>query len=333
MRSIKLIGKTVAGVALACGLFACEREAQTVADAKEMNLGFTPPLTSHYGDAGKAFAAKMKELSGGSIKINLKPAGALGGERDVIEGLQIGSVELTISSTGPIGNFVPQVYALDFPFLFTGYEHARGVLDGPIGQELLDEFEKHDVVGLAWAENGFRHITNSVHPINTPADLEGLKLRTMENQVHIAAFEALGASPTPMSWTEVLTSLQQGTIDGQENPIPVLTANRIWEMQKYASLTGHVYSPAVIAMSKIHWDGLNEQEQGWIVESAKAAAAAARATVSGNEQSGIALLQENGMQVVTDIDKAAFAAAVQPAYDEFAKEYGAELIKRIRSSN
>lgn len=318
--------KSLAGLALAGTLVAVS------AEARDMNLAFTPPLNSHYGDAGKAFAAKMEELSGGDITINLKPAGALGGERDVLEGLQIGSIELTISSTGPVGNFVPAVYALDFPFLFESYDHARSVLDGEIGQELLDQFESHDMVGLAWAENGFRHITNSVHPINTPEDLSGLKLRTMENQVHIAAFQSAGASPTPMSWTEVLTSLQQGTIDGQENPIPVLTANNMWEIQKYLTLTGHVYSPAVVVMSKIHWDGLSEEEQGWMVESAKAAAEAARATVSANEEAGVDLLRENGMEVVTDVDKSAFAAAVQPAYEQFAEQYGAELIERIRNA-
>lgn len=324
---MRFLTTTVTGLALAAGL------SVSAVSAKEMNLAFTPPLESHYGDAGKAFAAKMDELSGGEITINLKPAGALGGERDVLEGLQIGSVELTISSTGPIGNFVPEVYALDFPFLFTSYDHARGVLDGEIGQELLDMFQAHDLVGLAWAENGFRHVTNSKHPVMSPADLEGLKLRTMENKVHIAAFEAAGASPTPMSWTEVLTSLQQGTIDGQENPIPVLTANKMWEMQDHISLTGHVYSPAVVAMSKIHWDGLSEEEQGWFVEAGKAAAAAARATVSANEENGIALLEENGMKVVTDIDKAAFAAAVAPAYDQYAEEMGvSDLISRIQAS-
>ena len=152
--------------------------------AQEMNLAFTPPLNSHYGDGAKAFAEEMDKLSGGEFKINLKPAGALVGERDVIEGLQIGSVELTITSTGPVGNFIPEVYALDFPFLFTSYDHARSVLDGPIGQGLLDKFQAQGLVGLAWAENGFRHVTNSVHPVNAPEDLKGLKLRTMENQVH-----------------------------------------------------------------------------------------------------------------------------------------------------
>ena len=299
---------------------------------QEMNLAFTPPLNSHYGDGAKAFAEEMEKLSGGEFKINLKPAGALGGERDVLEGLQIGSVELTITSTGPVGHFVPEVYVLDFPFLFTSYDHARSVLDGPIGQELLNDLQAQNLMGLAWAENGFRHVTNSVHPVNTPEDLKGLKLRTMENQVHIAAFEAAGASPTPMSWTEVLTSLQQGTIDGQENPIPVLTANNMWEVQKYLSLTGHVYSPALVVMSKIYWDGLSEEQQGWFVEAGKAAAAATRATVSANEEEGVKLLRDNGMEVVTDIDKTQFAAAVQPAYDEYAEQYGADLIEQIRNS-
>jgi len=303
-----------------------------LAQAKVMNLAFTPPADSHYGDAARAFAETIAERSGGAFEIALRPAGALGGERDVIEGMQIGTVELTISSTGPIGNFVPEVYALDFPFLFDDYASAHAVLDGEIGQELLASFQPHGIVGLAWAENGFRHITNSVRPIREPADLAGLKLRTMENEVHIAAFRAAGAAPTPMSWTEVLTSLQQGTIDGQENPIPIVTANNMWEIQDNITLTGHVYSPAVVAMSAIHWDGLTEEQQGWFVEAAQAAAAASRQTVAANEESGIALMRENGMEVIDGIDKAAFAAAVQPAYDEFADRYAPELIARIRAA-
>jgi tripartite ATP-independent transporter DctP family solute receptor len=303
-----------------------------LAQSRTMNLAFTPPLDSHYGDAGEAFAAKIEELSGGDIAIALKPAGALGGERDVIEGLQIGTVELTMSSTGPIGNFVPEVYALDFPFLFNDYDSAHAVLDGEIGQELLDSFTPHGIVGLAWAENGFRHITNSVRPINSPEDMHGLKLRTMENEVHIAAFKDLGAAPTPMSWTEVLTSLQQGTIDGQENPIPIVTANNMWEIQKNITLTGHVYSPAVIAMSAIHWEGLSEDEQGWFRQAAQAAAEASRQRVAKSEAEGIAQMRENGMEVVEEVDKQAFAAAVQPVYDEYAPRYSPDLIQRIRDA-
>lgn len=324
---MRMINTTLAGVTITLGLMA------SAVMAQEFNLAFTPPLDSHYGDGGKAFAARMDELSSGSITINLKPAGALGGERDVIEGLQIGTVDLAISSTGPIGNFVPDIYALDFPFLFKSYDAAHTVLDGPIGQGLLDEFQAHELVGLAWGENGFRNVTNNIHPINTPEDLAGLKLRTMENKVHIAAFEAAGAAPTPMSWTEVLTSLAQGTIDGQENPIPVLVANNMWEIQKYVTLTQHVYSPAVVVMSKARFDGLSEEQQGWFVEAGKAAAAATRATVASNEANGVALLRENGMDVIDSVDKAAFATAVLPAYDQYAEEMGvADLIQQIQNA-
>lgn len=324
---MRMFNKTLTGVAVVLGMTA------GTAMAQEFNLAFTPPLESHYGDGGKAFAETMTELSGGAITINLKPAGALGGERDVIEGLQIGTVDLAISSTGPIGNFVPDIYALDFPFLFAGYDQAHAVLDGPIGQGLLNEFQAHELVGLAWGENGFRNVTNNILPINAPEDLQGLKLRTMENRVHIAAFEAAGASPTPMSWTEVLTSLAQGTIDGQENPIPVLVANNMWEIQKYVTLTQHVYSPAVVVMSKGRWDGLTEEQQGWFVAAGQAAAAATRATVAENEANGVALLRENGMEVIETVDKAAFAAAVQPAYTQFAEEMGvAGLIAEIQAA-
>ncbi|MDN5567735.1 MAG: TRAP transporter substrate-binding protein [Paracoccus sp. (in: a-proteobacteria)] len=317
---------------LATALVALMATAPIAAHARTMNLAFTPPADSHYGDAGRAFAQKMDDLSDGEFQIEMRPAGALGGERDVIEGLQIGTVELTISSTGPIGNFVPAVYALDFPFLFKDYDSAHAVLDGDIGQELLDQFTDHGLIGLAWAENGFRHITNSVRPIHDPADLKGLKLRTMENEVHIAAFKAAGAAPTPMSWTEVLTSLQQGTIDGQENPITIVTANNMWEIQDNITLTGHVYSPAVVAMSAIHYDALTPEEQGWFREAAHAAADASRATVARNETDGIAQMKEHGMTVVENIDKDAFIKAVQPAYDQFADQYAPELIQRIRDA-
>ncbi|MFV0358150.1 TRAP transporter substrate-binding protein [Tropicimonas sp.] len=302
------------------------------ASAKNLNLGFTPPLDSHYGDAGRAFKETIETLSGGDITVSIKPAGALGGERDVIEGLQIGTVELTISSTGPIGNFVPEVYALDFPYLFNSYESAHEILDGPIGQEILARFDDAGLVGLAWSENGFRHVTNSKRSIAKPEDMQGIKLRTMENEVHIAAFKALGAAPTPMSWTEVLTALQQGTIDGQENPEQIITVNKMWEIQKYATLTGHAYSPAAVVMSKIHWDGLSEEEQGWIRQAAQAAADAARATVAAKEQAGVEEMRANGMDVVTEIDKGAWASAVQPAYDEYADKYSPELLQRIRDA-
>ena len=307
--------------------------AMSAAQAAEWNFALTPPMESHYGAAATTFAEKMDELSGGEIKVNPKPGAVLGGEREVLEGMQIGTIELTISSTGPVGNFIPDTYALDFPFLFKDYDSAREVLDGPVGQELLAEFDDVGLVGLAWGENGFRNITNSRHPITEPEDVKDLKIRTMENSVHIDAFRELGAAPTPMSWTEVITALQQGTIDAQENPVPIIVANKLWDVQDYVSMTRHVYSPAIIVMSKITWDGLTDEQKGWVKEAAIDAAAANRAYVDKNEEEGVALMRENGMEVTTEVDHDAFAAAVQPTYEKMGQEFGvSEIVKKIQAA-
>lgn len=298
---------------------------------QSVTIGHTQSATSHYGVGAEAFFDTLEELSGGAWTGEQAAAGALGGERDMIEGLQIGSLDLVISSTGPLGNFVPETYALDLPFLFRDYDHARAVLDGEIGQELLAKIGENDLVGLAWSENGFRHVTNSKRPVRTPADLEGLKLRTMENRVHMEAFAQMGAEPTPMAFSELFTALQQGVVDGQENPVTVISASNFWEVQSHASLTGHVYSPAVILASPILWDSLSDEEKGWFSEAAAASAAATRAEVSRLEEEGIALMRENGMEVVEDIDKAPFAELAQNAYDIYTSEYGSEMVERIQA--
>ena len=294
-------------------------------------IGHALSPTSHYGLGADAFIAKLEELSGGEFTGTQAPAGQLGGERDMIEGLQIGSLDVVITSTGPLGNFVPEVYALDLPFLFRDYAHARAVLDGEIGQELLAKIDENQLVGLAWSENGFRHITNSQRPVRTPADLDGLKLRTMENKVHMEAFSEMGAAPTPMAFPELFTALQQGVVDGQENPITVITASKFWEVQGHVSLTGHVYSPVAVLASPILIDGLTDEQKGWFYEAAKASAVATRAEVNRLEDAGVALLRENGMEVITDIDKAPFAALAEPAYKVYTDQYGPELVERIKA--
>ena len=294
-------------------------------------IGHALSPTSHYGLGADAFIAKLEELSGGEYTGTQAPAGQLGGERDMIEGLQIGSLDVVITSTGPLGNFVPEVYALDLPFLFRDYDHARAVLDGEIGQELLAKIDENNLVGLAWSENGFRHVTNSQRPVRTPADLDGLKLRTMENKVHMEAFSQMGAAPTPMAFPELFTALQQGVVDGQENPVTVITASKFWEVQGHVSLTGHVYSPVAVLASPVLIDGLTDEQKGWFYEAAKASAAATRAEVNRLEDSGVALLRENGMEVITDIDKAPFAELAAPAYKIYTDQYGPELVERIQA--
>ncbi|SFU72422.1 TRAP transporter substrate-binding protein [Halomonas korlensis] len=301
--------------------------------ATEVNLGHTLSDSSHYSVGADAFKETLERLSDGEFTVTEHTSGSLGGERAMIEGLQIGTVDVVITSTGPLGNFVPETYVLDLPFLFEDYDQARCVLDGEIGNELLTKMSDHDLVGLAWSENGFRHMTNSLREINTPEDAEGLKVRTMENRVHQEAFRQLGASPTPMAFPELFTALQQGTVDGQENPITVIVATNFWEVQDHLSLTGHVYSPAAILGSPILLDGLSDEEREWFDQAAQAAAEATREEVSRLEEEGVALLREKGMTVNTDVDPAPFQEAVEPAYEIYTDEYGSEMLDRIRESD
>ncbi len=297
---------------------------------QQIVIGTTTSATSHYGVGAEAFLATLQTLSNGAFTGSQAPGGQLGGERDLIEGLQIGSIDMAITSTGPLGNFVPEVLALDLPFLFRDYAHARSVLDGEIGQEMLDAIGQNNLVGLAWSENGFRHVTNSQRPVNVPSDLDGLKLRTMENAVHMAAFQGMGAAPTPMAFPEVFGALQQGVMDGQENPITVITASRFWEVQGHVTLTGHVYSPAIILVSPSLYDGLTDEQKGWFFEAASASAAATRAEVDRLEAEGVALMRENGMEVITEIDRAPFQAlAAEAAWPVYTDRFGSAMIERI----
>lgn len=317
--------RTLLAAAALTGI-AAGASAQTV-----IEVGHATTLDSHYGMGMTRFGEVLEEVSDGQMTLVQHPAAALGGEREMIEAVQIGTLDMVITSTGPLPNFVPETQVLDLPFLFRDYAHARGVLDGEIGQELLQKVDEAGFKALAWTENGFRHITNSQRPIRTPEDLAGLKIRTMENPIHLRAFEALGAAPTPMSFAELFTALQQGVVDAQENPIVVITVSNFAEVQGHLSLTGHLYSPAIILMSQDFWNGLSEEEQGWVMEAAKASVEVTRNRVTELEETGVDRLREAGMEVVTDVDKEAFQTAVQPAYEQYTSQFGDELIERIRA--
>ena len=217
--------------------------AAPVAAQTQITIQHPLPLNSHYGAGAAAIKESFERASGGRYRVNIQRND---NEREAIESVQIGTIECSLTSTGPVGNFVAEVRALDVPFLFRDTVHARGVLDSEIGQGLLARFQPRGLTGVVWMENGFRHLTNSRREVNLPADVRGMKVRTMENQVHMRAFTALGALPTPMAFSELVPALQQGTVDGQENPIPVIVANNLNQVQRFLTLTGHVYSPAIV---------------------------------------------------------------------------------------
>jgi tripartite ATP-independent transporter DctP family solute receptor len=296
-----------------------------------LKIGYSIPKDSHYGVGAGVFCADIEKGTQGRYKCQEFPSGSLGGEREMIEAVQLGTLDLVNTSTGPLGNFVPETKILDIPFLFRDYDHARKVLDGKIGQDLLKKFPAKGMVGLTWGENGFRHMTNNKREIRTPADAAGLKMRTMENKVHMDGYKTFGILPTPMSVTELFTALQQGTVDGQENPIPVILSWKFYQVQKYLSLTGHVYSPSAIIMNAGLFDKLSAADKTVFLEAAKAGTAAQRKRVNDDEDRGIALLRKEGMTVTEKVDGEAFRKAVAPAYAAFAKDFGADNIAAIQA--
>ncbi|WP_372658349.1 TRAP transporter substrate-binding protein [Hydrogenophaga sp.] len=301
-------------------------QAQTI-----LKIGYATSATSHYGVGSTVFCDEMEKGTQGRYKCQQFPSSALGGEREQIEAVQLGTQDLVNTSTGPLGNFVPEVKIVDIPFLFRDYDHARKVMDGPIGQDLQKKMAAKGLINLAWTENGFRHMTNSKHAIHSASDAAGLKMRTMENKVHMDGYKTFGILPTPMAFPELFTALQQGTVDGQENPIPVILASKFSQVQKYLSLTGHVYSPAALILSPAVWNKLSDADKKVFTEAAKKGAAAQRKKVNDDEDTGIALLEKDGMVVDKKVDGASFRKAVAPAYAEFAKEFGADKIAAIQA--
>lgn len=319
--------KPVAMAALAALLSAgAAAQAQTV-----LKIGYATAATSHYGVGSTVFCEEMEKGTQGRYKCQQFANSALGGEREQIEAVQLGTQDLVNTSTGPLGNFVPEVKIVDIPFLFRDYDHARKVMDGPIGQDLQKKMEAKGLINLAWTENGFRHMTNSKRAIVQATDASGLKMRTMENKVHMEGYKTFGILPTPMPFPELFTALQQGTVDGQENPIPVILSSKFSQVQKHLSLTGHVYSPAALILSPAVWNKLSDADKKVFVEAAKKGAAAQRKKVNDDENTGIAQLEKDGMQVVKQVNGDSFRKAVAPAYANFAKEFGADKIAAIQA--
>ena len=319
------IAVMVTAVSLLAGLLGTA-QAQT-----NMKISISIGKDSHQGVGIDTFAQEVEKRTNGRYKIQTFYSGSLGGERESIESVQLGTQELTLTSTGPVPNFVPEARILDIPFLFRDKAHARAVLDGPIGQELLTKFESKGFKALAWSENGVRHMTNSKRAVNSPSDLKGLKMRTMENPVHVAAYKGLGIVTTPMAFPEVFTALQQGTVDGQENPLSVIMAAKFDQVEKHLSLTGHVYSPAIILMNKAAFDKLAAADKTAFLEAAKVAAKANRDRVDVDDAKGVADLRSKGMQVVENVDKSKFMDQLKPVFEQFEKQFGKTNIDKIRN--
>ncbi len=265
--------------------------------------------------AANWFKEEVDKALPGKYDIVVHHSGALGSETQVLQQIQLGTTQMAVSTTAPIEAFVPEIKALEMPFLFPSYEAADQILDGPIGQDLARRFEKSGFMALHFLDNGFRNVTNSKRAVHTPTDLKGLKIRTMEAPTHLAIWRAIGANPTPMAWP-IFTALQQGVIDGQENPIAVIHAAKLTEAgQKYLTLSRHVYSALVFVSNKSFVDSLPDADRQVILAAARSASLKGRAFIRDNESKQLAELKAGGMQVEEAPDLAAFRRATAPVVD------------------
>jgi C4-dicarboxylate-binding protein DctP len=300
----------------------------------EIKLSHSSPAVDDRLEAAcQAFKKYVEEKTNGKVKVTTYPASQLGAEREQLEGVQLGTIQMAALSSGPLPGIFPQIMVFDLPYLFASQKAAYEVLDGPVGREILDLMKaKTGIRGLVWGENGFRHYTNSVRTIRKPEDMRGLKIRTMENPAHMAIVRALGASPTPMAFNEVYTGLQQKTIDGQENPISLIVSMRFYEVQKYLTLDGHVYNPYILMINDKFYNSLSEDIRKVIDEGALVWQKVEREENNKQIKAGLEKLKAAGMEIteLSPEELQAFRDATKSVYDTIGKkEVGEELLNKV----
>lgn len=281
--------------------------------------------------AALEFAKQVKARTNGAIEVQVYGSSTLGNDNTAIASVRGGTIDLTTSGTPYYTGMVGRMNVLDLPYMFASTEQAYKVLDGPIGRGLLDELGGHGMKGLAYWEVGFRSLTNSKHPVRTPDDVKGLKVRTTPNPAHIKAFQLMGAAPTPMPLAEVFGALESKAVDGQENPVNIVRNNKFYEVQKYMSLTRHAYTAMPVVMNKKKFDGLKPEQQTALIEAAQAAGTYQRDLIKKNEAADIAFLRANGMQVEENVNPEPFRKLVaEPIKQMFVEKYGSQLIDAIQ---
>ena len=278
------------------------------------------------------FKELVEEKSDGRIAVEIHPNGELGGERDLVEGVQLGTVDVCFVASAPLGNFVTDTLAFDFPFLFRDFDHVEKVMSGEIGTNIAEQIEEQaNVKFLSWGVNGFRHFCNNVKPVRSPQDMKGMKVRTMENKIHMETFSALGTDPTPMGTGELYTALQQGTVDGMEGPLTWILPSKYNEVQKYLSLTGHFYAPSAALMNRDKYDSFTETDRALLDECAREAETYQLQFCIETDKKMAEEAKTAGMEVIPkeELDMDAFLAAAQSVYDAH-PEYS-EILEKIKN--
>lgn len=300
------------------------------ADQIVLKAGHSLPEDHPYEKAFQEMANNIEERTDGRVKIETFPNGQIGAERELIEKLTQGTVDLVAASTASMTNFVPELEVLDLPFLFNDRQSAVKVLEGEIGDGLFEKIKGQGILPLSWGENGFRHMTNSKHQILEPKDLNGTKIRIEENELHLKAFRELGAEPTALEWEEALTALRQGNVDAQENPAFVADQFNVYDAgQKYMSLTGHVYSVVIFMMSQKTYDKLPEDVRDIIVEEGQNIGSFERDYIVELEQESMKALENQGMEIAKEVDVKLFQDAMKSVYDSYKDQ---EMLNKIRET-
>jgi tripartite ATP-independent transporter DctP family solute receptor len=293
-----------------------------------IKLGHIAEVSHPYAQGADYFAKLVAEKSKGEMEVQVFPSSQLGSQKDMTEGLIYGTIDMVLTGTADLGQFQPKMSLFDLPFLFKDRAHAYKALDS-VGMELGKELEPRGLKLLGYMENGIRHLTNNVRPVKTPADMKGLKIRVMSNKIYIETIKGLGASPTPMAFGELYSAMQQGTVDGQENPSAHIYTKRFFEVQKYASLTAHAYAPEPVLISMITWGRLSDAEKAIIEEAAKEAIAWQRDLSTKQDNEYWDKIKATGKMEVIEVDRKPFMEATQPVWKEFAGTVGQDNIDKV----
>lgn len=300
--------------------------------ATKLRLGHASSGESSQQRAVLRFAELVKERTKGEVEITVYPASTLGTDQQMINLARGGSIDIVISGSSNFNGMVQQTAALELPFLFRDSAHVYKVLDGKIGQGVLDELGKHGLKGLAYFENGWRVLTNNKRPVLTPEDTKGLKVRSTPNPYHLQAFQLLGMNPSPLAIAELYSALEMKAFDAQEHPLPVFWSSKFYEVQKYLSLTNHAYSPTIAVMNQAKFDAMPAELRKVLVDSAREAVAFHREFNASENQKIIAELKKLGIQVVEKPDMEPFRkivyGTVRQAYSE---KSGPELLNAIEA--
>ncbi len=284
------------------------------------------------------FKPEVEKNSNGKLKVEIYPNAQLGSDRQAIEAVSLGSLEMSVPGGPVLSGFYEPFMIFDLPFLFKDRQAAYAAMDGELAEKVGEGLLDQNILILGIGENGFRHITNNEGPVYTPDDLKGLKFRTMENPLHIAAFKGMGANPTPIAFGELFTALQQKTVDAQEQPIAILYTSKFNEVQKYLTLDGHVFANCPYIINKDFYEGLSPELQKVIADAVTKTVEVQRKTLAEKEAELIEELKNLGMEVneLTDEQRQLFVEASQPAYDLFIEKFGEqgeELLKLAQSYN